>query len=180
MLVRLCDKLMFAVALIITLQVPQLADHYQQHLAGLYQATQFQVIGYRDTAKKHGFSSVATMIERHLSNTEPSVRTDAQQKRATLSLYTDLSRGMQVFKQGNFFEKLVYMFSPQRFTRLKNTLDNFKLGIPLTFTGIAFGVVCALLINQLLMLPYTFYTWRKQLKKRDKSRAKAAIDNEPK
>ena len=35
MIVNLFDKLIFACAFIVSLQLPQLSDHYQQHLAGL-------------------------------------------------------------------------------------------------------------------------------------------------
>ena len=165
MIVRIFDKLTFAVALIIALQVPQLTDHYQQHLAGLYQATKWQVDGYKATAQMHAFPSVKAMIDRHLRNSEPSVKTDAQQKLLTLDLFADLEGGMTIFKQGNFFEKLIYMFTPTRFGILKNTIDNFKLGIPLTFTGIAFGLVFGFLLNQLIMLPFTIYSVKKRASK---------------
>ncbi|WP_425057197.1 DUF2937 family protein [Shewanella decolorationis] len=36
MITRLFDKLIFGFILVMALQLPQLADHYQQFLAGLY------------------------------------------------------------------------------------------------------------------------------------------------
>ncbi|MEM6984531.1 MAG: DUF2937 family protein, partial [Pseudomonadota bacterium] len=74
MIVNLFDKLIFACAFIVSLQLPQLSDHYQQHLAGLYHATKWQVDGYAKTAKQYNFSSTQAMINRHLANAEPSVR----------------------------------------------------------------------------------------------------------
>lgn len=93
MIVNLFDKLIFACAFIVSLQLPQLSDHYQQHLAGLYHATKWQVDGYAKTAKQYNFSSTQAMINRHLANTEPSVRADANQKQQTLLQFADLKKG---------------------------------------------------------------------------------------
>lgn len=157
MIVNMFDKLIFACAFIIALQLPQLSDHYQQHLAGLYHATKWQVDGYADTAKQYKFSSTQAMINRHLANTEPSVRADAEQKQQTLMLFVDLNQGMKLFEQGNLVQKLLYIFSPDRFERLQNTLNNFKLGIPLTTSALLFALILAIILNQLVMLPYTLY-----------------------
>lgn len=164
MIVNMFDKLLFACAFIVALQFPQLADHYQQHLAGLYHATQWQVDGYAKTAKQYNFSSTQAMINRHLTNTEPSVRADAEQKQQTLVQFADLKEGMAIFEQGNLLQKMLFMFSPERFDRLQNTLDNFKLGIPLTASALLFALVLAILLNQLIMLPYTLYVVRKKRK----------------
>lgn len=157
MIVNMFDKLIFACAFIIALQLPQLSDHYQQHLAGLHHATKWQVDGYADTAKQYKFSSTQAMINRHLENTEPSVRADAEQKQQTLMLFADLNQGMKLFEQGNLVQKLLYIFSPDRFERLQNTLNNFKLGIPLTTSALLFALILAIILNQLVMLPYTLY-----------------------
>ncbi|GAA64849.1 hypothetical protein P20311_2652 [Pseudoalteromonas sp. BSi20311] len=162
MIVNLFDKLIFACAFIVSLQLPQLSDHYQQHLAGLYHATKWQVDGYADTAEQYNFSSTQAMIKRHLANTEPSVRADAKQKQQTLLQFADLKKGMAIFEQGNLVQKMLYMFSPERFDRLQNTLNNFKLGIPLTASAVLFALVLAILLNQLLMLPHTLYVRRKK------------------
>lgn len=162
MIVNFFDKLTFTLAFICALQFPQLADHYQQHLAGLYHATKWQVDGYAETAEQYNFSSTQAMINRHLANAEPSVRADANQKQQTLLQFADLKKGMAIFEQGNLVQKMLYMFSPERVDRLQSTLDNFKLGIPLTASAVLFALVLAILLNQLLMLPHTLYVWRKK------------------
>jgi hypothetical protein len=159
------DKLIFGAALICALQLPLLADHYQQYLAGFYQATKWQVDGYEVTAKMHEYPSVRAMIDRHLELNEPSVRTDAKQKLATLELFDELTIGVNTFETGNLFEKLTFMFTPSRYDSLKETSENFKPGIPLTPSGLGFGVVLGLLLNLLLMLPFTIGSARKRLTK---------------
>lgn len=162
MITRLFDKLIFGFILVMALQLPQLADHYQQFLAGLYTSTQWQVEGYKATAKAYHFSDVETMIARHLQNEEPSVRADAEQKRHTLALLQTLQQGMQTFEQGNLFEKTAYMFNPARFEYLEQTIVNFKPGIPLTASGIGFGVLVALIVHYLGSLPFILWARRRR------------------
>ncbi|MFP3355667.1 DUF2937 family protein, partial [Pseudoalteromonas sp. SIMBA_153] len=50
-----------------------------------------------------------------------------------------------------------YIFSPDRFARLQNTLNTFKLGIPFTTSASLFALLLAIILTQLVMLPYTLY-----------------------
>ncbi|WP_299196183.1 DUF2937 family protein [uncultured Amphritea sp.] len=160
MIGRLLDKLVFGVALLLALQIPQLADHYQQYLSGWYESTRWQVEGYEATARQFGYPNIRAMIEQHQRNSEPSVRADAQQKLATLDLYNELQQGMAVFANGNLLTKSVYMFNPARYHYLEDTLDNFKPGIPLTVEGLAFGVIMGLLLNIIITQPCAFIARR--------------------
>lgn len=161
---KFLDKLIFGALLILALQIPQLADHYQQFLSGLYQSTKAQVDGYQTTAKKYKYPNVQAMIKRHLQNKEPSVRADAKQKLATLDNYKDLKIGLSVFEQGNLLDKTVYMFNPAHYDRLNKTISNFKMGVPLTISGLGFAVVVALLLNFLLTIPFIFFSKRRKRK----------------
>ncbi len=170
MIGRLIDKLVFGLILVMALQLPQLADHYQQFLSGLYESTRWQVEGYEATAKQYQYADAQEMIAHHQVNQEPSVRADAEQKLQTLELYTQLEQGMEIFKAGNLFEKTAYIFNPARFDYLEKTLSNFKPGIPLTASGIGFGVVVALVVHYLGSMP--FILWARRKKRLRLSRAK--------
>lgn len=161
MIGKLLDKLVFAAALILSLQMPLLVDHYHQYLSGWHNATQSQVDGYAATAKTHQFANVQAMIDAHLNNAESSVRTDAEQKLATVELLADLSVGMDTFANGNLFEKMGFMLHPDRVHVLKDVVQNFKVGIPLNTSGLVFGLVCGLLLNVLIMLPFRVFGSRK-------------------
>lgn len=158
---RLLDKLIFALALLVALQVPLLADHYRQFLSGLYESTQWQVDGYEATARQHEYPDLKAMIDHHLQNNVPSVRTDAEQKLATLDTLETLKQGLLLFEQGNLFNKAAYMFSPARYTYLKTVLSNFSPGVPLSVNGLVFGVAVGLILNYLIILPFVFFPRRK-------------------
>lgn len=158
---RLIDKLIFGIALILALQVPLLADHYHQFLSGLYESTKWQVDGYEATARQHQYPDIKAMIEHHLQNSVPSVKTDAEQKLATLAMFDELKQGVLIFETGNLFNKAVYMFNPSRHGYLRQVLSNFHPGIPLTINGLLFGIVAGLALNYLITLPFIFFTRRK-------------------
>jgi hypothetical protein len=105
------------------------------------------------------------MITHHLENDDASVRTDAAQKLYTLELYDELTNGVTIFNEGNLLDKAIYMFNPSRYGNLEKTVSNFKLGIPLTLNGIAFGVIMALLLNYIITLPFILWTRRKNVNK---------------
>lgn len=158
----LFDKLFFGLILVLALQLPQLTDHYQQFLSGLYTATKWQVDGYEATAKAYQYPDAKAMITKHLQNEEASVRMDAEQKLLTLTQFEELNFGLSLFQQGNLFEKSIYILSPSRFEYLQQTLRHFKPGIPLTRSGIGFGVVVALFVYYILALPFALWARRKK------------------
>ncbi len=151
---RLIDKLVFAVTLLLALQVPVLADHYHQFLAGYYESTRQQIEGYEATARRHQYPNLQAMIDDHRRNPTPSVRTDAEQKQQTLIHYGELAQALKLFEQGNLLEKAGYMFSPTRLGMLHQTIANFKPGLPLTPEGLGFGVLVGLILNTILLLPW--------------------------
>lgn len=150
---RLVDKLIFALAFLAGLQVPQLAAHYHQYLSGYHDALSAQVEGYQATAYVHDYANVEAMIEDHLGNPAPSVRTDAQQKQATLAEYERLQEALEVFAEGNLLKQSLYMFNPSRYDRLENVMGNFEPGVPLTTSAFVSALLLALLVNACIACP---------------------------
>ena len=60
-LARVIDKLLFAALFIAALQVPILADHYRQYLAGYFDATREQVAELEVLARQFNYPSVLTV-----------------------------------------------------------------------------------------------------------------------
>ncbi|RTE66217.1 DUF2937 family protein [Amphritea opalescens] len=157
MIGRLIDKFIFGLTLLFALQVPQLADQYQQFLSGLYQATRWQVEGYQQTAQAFGYTDAHAMIQHHRQNSVASVRADAEQKLATLAQNQQLQQGVTLFETASLIRKALYMANPTRYRYLETTLHHFSPGIPLTIEGIAFGVIVGLLLNLIITLPMSFF-----------------------
>jgi hypothetical protein len=153
--------LSFGITLVLAFQVPQLADHYQQFLAGMHESSQWQINGYQETAKKYNYASMDAMIEHHLKNEVPSVRDDAVQKQQTIIKYNERSEGLVIFQNGNIIEKLVFILSLGTWQYIDNTLANFLFGLPITTEGILFG----LFLNLLISTPISMIA-KRQLKRR--------------
>jgi hypothetical protein len=162
---RTLDKLFFGITLVIALQVPQLADHYQQFLAGMHESSQWQVNGYQEIADRYNYASVNAMIEHHMQNDVASVRDDAIQKQQTIATHQVLSDGLTTFQNGNLFQKLLFMLSPSGWQYVDNTLENFSFGLPITTEGILFGVVFGLFLNMLISTPASMIAKRRRSKK---------------
>ncbi len=162
MFIKFLDKLVFGAALIFALQGQQLLEHYQQFLSGLYESTKWQVEGYQATATRHKYPDLLSMIEDHKNNANASVRTDAEQKLATLQIYDELVYGMSIFEKGNPLEKTLFMLKPARYDYLQKTIHNFSLGMPLSIGGWIFAAIAALLLNGLIMLPIKLASKRRK------------------
>lgn len=165
----------FGITLVFALQVPQLADHYQQFLAGMHESSQWQINGYKEIAKKYNYASTDAMIEHHLTNEVPSVRDDAVQKQQTIIKYNQLSKGLAVFQNGNLIEKLIFMISPTGWQYIDNTLENFSFGLPITAEGILFGVLFGLFLNLLISTPTSMIAKRQRKRRNPNVLKKGAV-----
>ncbi|MBT3136592.1 DUF2937 family protein [Alteromonas sp. ALT199] len=168
MVVRVLDKVVFAVLFIITLQVPILADHYRQYLNGYYDALRDEVSSSSELAKQHGFSSVEAMLDSLQQNSEPVVRENASMKASRFAQITTLEQGMRKLEHGHYFEKLVFMASPTQYGTLNRVLDNFSPSVPLTPSSIVFSLVTAILLNLLIWTPHFCYCQVKKVKDKPK------------
>ena len=168
MVVRVLDKVVFAVLFIITLQVPILADHYRQYLSGYYDALRDEVSSSSELAKQHGFSSVEAMLDSLQKNSEPVVRENASMKASRFAQIATLEQGMRKLEHGHYFEKLVFMASPSQYGTLNRVLDNFSPSVPLTPSSIVFSLVTAILLNLLIWTPHFCYCQVKKIKDKPK------------
>ncbi len=169
MVLRVLDKIVFAVLFIIALQVPILADHYRQYLNGYYDALHDEVTDSSVLAKQHGFSSVNAMLDSLMTNEDAVVRDNATSKATRFAQITTLEESIRTLQHGHYFEKLVYMASPYQYVTLKRVLNNYSPSIPLTPSSIIFSFVTAILLNILLWTPHFCYrqlTKKTQIPKR--------------
>ena len=153
MVVRTLDRLVFGFTLLVSLQLPQFATHYQQYLAGAVSELSNQVSEYQAIAHEYGFTDVNTMIIRHKQNSEPSVRADAELKELTLTRYEEYHAGLEAFQHHDVLAQLSFALTPSHRNLMTSTFEQFVPGVPLTLGSFAWGVVAALLLNTLLLSP---------------------------
>lgn len=150
MILNLFDKLIFATLLLVMFQVPVFSDHYLQFISGYYEATENVVEDYRTNAHRHGYANVESMIDDFLVNSNPAVRSDALQKQKILADYHSLKRDIATLKHGNFFQRAWFIAQPVNWQRSDKVRENFKPGIPLASSDLAYSLLLAFLVSALL------------------------------
>ena len=145
-----------------------LANDYLQLVNGYYLSTKSQVDGFKQNAQINEYADIYAMIEDFKKNSNSAVRTDAQQKEQTMQEFEELTRGLDILKNGNFFQKAVYMLSPDRWNLMKEVSKNFQPGIPLNINSFGYSLVSALVFGVLVMWPIRkILGHKKSLKKQD-------------
>ncbi|MGY5453404.1 DUF2937 family protein [Agarivorans sp. MS3-6] len=153
MLVNTLDKVLFAVLLLAFFQMPILTEHYLQFVNGQYHSAKQQVDNFQINADLHQYASIDAMIDDFKQNSNLAVRTDAMQKQQTMANFRQLGQAIELFTQGNLYQKSIYMFSPERWQTLKKVLANFTPGISLNPLTIVYSVIAALFLGGMLMWP---------------------------
>lgn len=151
---RVIDKILFAVLFLIALQVPILADHYRQYLAGFYDATELQVSELRELARVNGYNDVDALIDELKKNPQQIVRQDANNKSAALRRLAVLEDGIETLNSGDYFSQAWYMFSPTQQETLRQVLSNFSPSVPLSAPSIVFSLLTAILLNLIIWSPF--------------------------
>ncbi|WP_100643970.1 DUF2937 family protein [Alteromonas facilis] len=148
------SKLLFACILLLLLQVPILAAHYVQYLSGYIAANQSQIEKWETLSSDHAVENIEALIERLLSNSDAVVRQDAENKKDLILETKTMRDDMAYLSSANYPQQLIFMLSPDRVGRLKDVLQQFKPGIPLTIQDIIWSTGIAVLLNALLMFVY--------------------------
>ncbi|QJR79803.1 DUF2937 family protein [Alteromonas pelagimontana] len=152
--VRVIDKIVFAALFLSALQIPILADHYRQYLAGFYDATSEQVQQYQALADQFDYPSIEAMIDTLRQNPDRMIQEDASNKAQTVAKLDEISHGLETLQQGHYFQQAWYMFSPEHKNTLVRVMDNFAPSVPLSPTAIVFSLITAIVVNLIIWAPF--------------------------
>lgn len=172
LLARVTDKLLFAILLLTTLQVPILADHYRQYLSGFYDAQLEQVTAIEQLARDYNYNTVDALLESLAQNSNPVVREDARNKASAIARLREVETGLDTLTHGAYYQQAWYMLSPSRKNTLLRVLDNFSPSVPLSPEPVVFSILFAILLNVLVWAPFWMgkhcYCWLKHRRQRIK------------
>ena len=172
LLARVTDKLLFAILLLATLQVPILADHYRQYLSGYYDAQLERVTAIEQLARDYNYNTVDALLENLSKNASPVVREDARNKALAIARLREVETGLETLNHGAYYQQAWYMFSPSRKNTLSRVLDNFSPSVPLSPEPVVYSILFAILLNMLVWSPFWVgkqcYCWHKNRQQRIK------------
>ncbi|OFI34432.1 hypothetical protein BFC17_18570 [Alteromonas lipolytica] len=163
MIVRLIDKLFFAVLLIALLQIPIVTDHYLQYLHGYVDATETEVLHYQQLARDYGYADTDSMLSALIANSDPLVSADARHKQAVIQAHAQARQAMAILQSSHYFEQFWYFIQPRQYARLTKVLELYQPSLPLRPQAIGAAIVTAICLYLLLWLP-VFLMLRKRPK----------------
>ncbi|MEZ4630135.1 MAG: DUF2937 family protein [Deinococcales bacterium] len=176
---RTVDKIIFAVLLIIGLQIPNFLIQYQQRLGGHLDEAKRNVASYEPMAEQLlGSADVRELASRFIASADEKDRLFANKIAGDMDRMVHLDGLLTALKESNPVSRMAYALFQLEPPIARQTLTDFKLGIPLTLEAIIYGLILAIVITGFYRL---FFSWILGLSKRSQERIKPnlAIGGDP-
>lgn len=160
-----CDRILFALGLLVFMQAPQFVDQYTQRLGGYLQAQKQHLAQYQSIADEQFAGDLDALLHNFQSNDNPSVNQTAatieQTRQQVTSLEVDLSR----LEDKNFVYKLGHILTHIHLDVAQATLRIFTPGIPLTLESLLCGLLGGVLFSALFAFLLRLFRFVKKTEK---------------
>ena len=146
---RFVDRLVFAVGVLLFLQLPNFVDHYTQRLGGFYDAERQHMERYREIAERHFDGEMQKLLDAFEdSNVTPMKETGRELERTSERL-KELEKGIDILENASFLRKIGYLVVNIDLNIARGTLKAYSPGMPLTKEGLISGLIGGVLISLL-------------------------------
>ncbi|KAA3641477.1 MAG: DUF2937 family protein [Proteobacteria bacterium] len=157
MIKNLLDKIVFAIGVIVFLQLPQFIDQYTQRIGGYVASQQAQIAEYQVLADKHFKGDLAAYIARLRANADPVIADSAHQIDAFIRHSDDLAQEAEIYESKPLWYTIPYFITHFRVDLVQGTAKNFTPGMPINIWswlyGLLGGLLFSLVFNGLVKLP---------------------------
>ncbi|WP_426150052.1 DUF2937 family protein [Pseudomonas sp. DC3000-4b1] len=152
--------IVFAIGLLVGVQVPGVIDDYAQRVQAHLLEAQRALQGFTDTANKFFNGDLQALVKHYQASDDPVFRSDAQSVAGLVSREQALSGEWQAL-QGRWYERAWHVISAADPQIRQETLNGYDYRVPLSPQAIAWGVSVALLLAAaiewlLIGIGYTF------------------------
>lgn len=173
---RYCLKLVFALGLLIGLQLPHFLQQYEHRLDAHYLEAQSQLQQYQHIADLYFLGNLNSLIAKHKQSNDLVFIKEAAIIEDVANRFALFEAKKQALK-GGLVSRLLFLIGELNTPLFIETQHNYTAEIVLNkdaiIIGLTFGVVSSLLLECLFaLLTYTFkyiyhyFQWRKKPKKR--------------
>jgi hypothetical protein len=156
LILGLADRVLFALALLLFMQLPQFIDHYTQRYAGYHQALVDSLAAHQHNADLHYHGDLRALIDDLLGSERPGIREMGAQLERDRQREARMAAGLLILREGNLFAKLRFLATDLDRPLAHGTLQDFKPGLPLTLDALVLGfsgaILASALFNGLLWL----------------------------
>ncbi|WP_263260812.1 DUF2937 family protein [Pseudomonas sp. RIT-PI-S] len=152
--------ILFALGLLVGVQVPGVINDYTQRVQAHLLEAQKALEGFSETAQKFFNGDLQALVQHYQSSDDPVFRSDAQSVAALVAREQALEREWQAL-QGRWYERAWHVASAADRQIRQETLDSYDYRVPLAPDAIAWGISVALLLAAaiewlLIGVGYTF------------------------
>lgn len=147
MVVRLLDKIFFAIGAIVFLQLPHFIDQYTQRMGGYAASQKAQLADYQSIANQHTQGDLEGYIERVKNNNDPAIQATAEQITGLIADNQSIEKELMVYENQPLWYQLPYFVGHIRMDLARGTLRTFTPGIPINLWAWGYGLLGGLLFS---------------------------------
>ncbi|MBB2495117.1 DUF2937 family protein [Aquipseudomonas ullengensis] len=149
---------MFALGLLIGVQVPGFIDDYSKRVTAHRDESEQSLLGFRQTARQFFAGDLNALVAHYRASTDDVMRSDADSI-AHLVERNSLMEAEWLAMQGPWYAQVWHLASDADQALLQETYDAYSYQILLAPQAIAWGIGCALLLAWLVELVFVGLGW---------------------
>ena len=140
---------LFALGLLVGVQVPGFVDDYGKRVEAHRLEAQQALKGFRETAKRFFKGDLDALVAHYRTSDDPVMRSDAQSVAVLVERANWLEREWQAM-QGPWYAQVWHLAVAADRQLLQETYDAYRYQVLLVPEAIAWGIACALLLAWLV------------------------------
>ncbi|MEK1904840.1 MAG: DUF2937 family protein [Pseudomonas sp.] len=149
---------MFALGLLIGVQVPGFIDDYSKRVTAHRDESEQSLLGFRQTARQFFAGDLNALVAHYRASTDDVMRSDADSI-AHLVERNSLMEAEWLAMQGPWYAQVWHLATDADQALLQETYDAYSYQILLAPQAIAWGIGCALLLAWLVELVFVGLGW---------------------
>ncbi|WP_441004000.1 DUF2937 family protein [Pseudocolwellia agarivorans] len=173
----LFDRCLFTLTFILGLQLPEFIQQYSQRLSGHLNEALLQLGDYQEIADRHFDGNLKLMVDKYLTNSEPSINETAHVISKVTERVTDLQNHLTNLQDAEYINRVFYFITEFDESMAQATIQQYQLAIPLSLPALVSGTLFALCIVIFihLSLRTSKSVCRKAFKKKVKAESKQKV-----
>jgi hypothetical protein len=144
----------FAVGLLVGIQVPSFIDQYAKRVSAHHNEVARNFAGFQDTADRYFGGSVEALLAHHLASTDQAFRDEARSIREMHERLTALTAELAAMS-GPLIKQIMHVVFHPNHEMLDETWATYSYSVPLNApaigSGVAIGALLAMLVEALFV-----------------------------
>lgn len=140
---------LFALGLLVGVQVPGFIDDYSKRVEAQRMESEVGLNGFRQTAQRFFKGDLVALVSHYQASADPVMRSDAQSLSTLVERSAFLEREAKAM-QGPWYAQLWHLATAADHELLEQTFAAYRYQVLLAPEAITWGIVCALLLAWLV------------------------------